>query len=301
MKKIIHNIAILLSVVTLASSCIRDELEECHTMHINIAVKDKNYFNVNKVDLENYKSEDLPFREYIPTLHYCITDLRTNETVVHSDLITVEGDAEMYGIDLPESLPFGTYSIQVWGGMGNLDPLEDDHSTIAFHPNNSQGHDVYMTCDTIVYSPTSYDDTVWLERTKGKLIIELENLPVGMEYSRMTISGLYNGLNADFVYQGETYVQTDTHWSGDHTVTKTLVTPTTEDTPSRLRMTIHDGSLLDDYKKKNSPKPYDVDLKVNRNELTVVRYVWDEDKGDFIIYVLVGDYWEQIHGMQIVE
>lgn len=299
MKKNIFNIALLLSVLSLAASCIRDQLDECPTMHLRIAVKDKNYFNVDKVDLENHKSEDLPFREYVPTLHYSITDLKTHETVVHSDFITVQGDENEYSIDLPESLPFGTYSIQVWGGMGSLDPLDDDHTTIAFHPQHSQGRDVYMTCDTIVYSPSSYDDTIWLERTKGKLIIELENLPVGFEYSRKTVSGLYKGVDSDFAYADETYVQTDTHWTGDHAVTKTFLTPTTDGTPSYVHMVIHDGSLLDDEMRNNTLNPYDVNLTVNRNELTVVRYVWDEDKGDFLIYVLVGDYWENVHGMHI--
>ena len=300
MKKNILNIALLLSVLSLAASCIRDDLEECPPMHLRIAVKDKNYFNVDKVDLENYKSEDLPFREYVPTLHYSITNLKTHETVVHSDLITVRGDEKEYGIDLPKSLPFGTYAIKVWGGMENLDPLEDDHTTIAFHPNNTQGSDVYLTCDTIEYSPSSHDDTIWLERTKGKLIIELVNLPAGFEYSRMTVHGLYKGVDSKFAYADETYVQTDSHWTGDHAVTKTFLTPTTDDTPSYVNMVIHDGSLLDDkIRNNNTLNPNDVDLTMKRNELTVVRYVWDIEKRDFLIYVLVDDSWEQVHGMHI--
>ncbi len=301
MKKNIFKIALLLSVLSLAASCIRDELQDCPPMHLTIEVKDKNYFNVDYTDLENRRNEDLAFREYVPTLHYSISNLGTGEMVVHSDFITVEGDNKVYNIDLPQSLPFGTYSIQVWGGMDNLDPLEDDHSTIAFHPQHSQGRDVYLTCDTIEYSPSSHDDTIWLERTKGKLIIELENLPVGFEYSRKTVSGLYKGVDSDFAYADETYVQTDTHWTGDHAVTKTFLTPTTEDTPSNVHLVIHDGSVLNDDIKNNTLNPYDVNVTVNRNELSVIRYVWDEDKGDFLIYVLVGDYWENVHGMHIDE
>ena len=297
MKKNIFNIALLLSVLSLAASCIRDDLEECPTMHLTIEVKDKNYFNVDHTDLENRINEDLAFREYVPTLHYSVTNLRTGEVVVQSDFITVEGDDKVYNLNLPKSLPFGTYSIQVWGGLVTLDPLEGDHTTIAFHPNNTQGSDIYLTCDTIVYSPTSYDDTILLERTKGKLIVQLENLPDGFEHSRMTVRGLYKGVDSNFAYADETYVQTDTHWTGDHAVTKTFLSPTTDDTPSYVNMVIHDGSLLDDEIRNNTLNPNPVNLTVYRNELTVVRYVWDIDKRDFLIYVLVDDSWEQVHGM----
>lgn len=299
MKKNIFNIALLLSVLSLAASCIRDDMEECPTMHLTIEVKDKNYFNVDYTDLENRRNEDLPFREYVSTLHYSITNLGTGEKVFHSDLITVEGDDKVYNIDLPKSLPFGTYSIQVWGGLETLDPLEDDHTTIAFHPNNTQGSDIYLTCDTIVYSPTSYDDTILLERTKGKLIVQLENLPDGYEYSRKNVTGLYSSVNQDFSYTGETYVQENTHWNGNNTVTKTFLAPTTEDTDSYQNKVIHDGSLPDGMAENNTLNPCSVSLTVNRNELTVVRYVWDDELDDFVIYVLVNDQWECVHGMKV--
>ena len=299
MHNILSKILILLLLSLMTASCISDDLEECPPMHLTIEVKDKNYFNVDYTDLENHRSEDLAFREYVPTLHYSISNLETGEMVVHSDFITVEGDAKVYNVDLPKSLPFGTYSIQVWGGLGTLDPLEDDHTTIAFHPNHAQGRDIYLTCDTIVYSPTSYDDTILLERTKGKLIIQLENLPDGYEYSRKYVTGLYSGANQDFAYADETYVQTNTQWSGNNTVTKTYLTPTTEETDSYLYMIIHDGSLLDDKVENNTLNPYTIPLTVNRNELTVVRYVWDEELEDFVIYVLVNDQWECVHGMEL--
>ena len=91
MKKL-YNLALLLLLPLVTVSCIRDELEECPPLSLNIKVKDKNYFNVDMVNLETRKSEDLPFKEYVPTLHYSLTDVETNEVMFHTDFETVRGD-----------------------------------------------------------------------------------------------------------------------------------------------------------------------------------------------------------------
>ena len=38
---------------------------------------------------------------------------------------------------------------------------------------------------------------------------------------------------------------------------------------------------------------------MHRNELTVLRYVWNEEKEDFEVFMLVNDNWEMVHGMEI--
>ena len=47
------NIGYLLLIsAILFSSCIKEEIEPCPALQVSIAVKDKNYFNVDKVALE---------------------------------------------------------------------------------------------------------------------------------------------------------------------------------------------------------------------------------------------------------
>ena len=75
-----HILCMLLTTAAL-SSCVRDEIEPCPPLQVNITVKDKNYFNVDKVELEERLPEDLAFREYIPTLHYTLRDAATGEVV----------------------------------------------------------------------------------------------------------------------------------------------------------------------------------------------------------------------------
>lgn len=298
MKKL-YNLALLLVLPLVTVSCIRDELEDCPPLSLTIKVKDKNYFNVDMVNLETRKSEDLPFKEYVPTLHYSLTDVETNEVMFHTDFETVRGDNKEINVELPSWLPFGTYAVQVWGGLGNIDPIGDDHTTIDFHPGNNQGQDVYLTTDTIVYSPTIHAHSVELERTKGKLIIQLENLPDGMEYSEKTVNNLFSSVSSDFSYSGETFVKTSSHWTGNSTVTKTILTPSFNNRGSKLEMVIHDGSLLDDNIANNQLEPYNISVMLNRNELTVVRYTWNDQQKDFAIYLLVNGNWECIHGLEV--
>ena len=75
----LKSILLILLTVPALTSCIRDEIEDCPPLHVNIAVKDKNYFNVDKVDMEERRAEDLAFREYVPTLFYMLRDAKTGE------------------------------------------------------------------------------------------------------------------------------------------------------------------------------------------------------------------------------
>lgn len=47
--------------------------------------------------------------------------------------------------------------------------------------------------------------------------------------------------------------------------------------------------------------PKDVKITMKRNELTVLRYVWDCEKQDFVIYALLNNSWTIISQMDIEE
>lgn len=82
MKRKNRTYSLLLGAVLLTShACVRDEIEPCPPLQVNIEVKDKNYFNVDKVELEEKLSEELAFRAYIPTLHYTLRDATTGKAV----------------------------------------------------------------------------------------------------------------------------------------------------------------------------------------------------------------------------
>ena len=292
--KTTHILCILLA-ATILSSCVRDEIEPCPPLQVNIIVKDKNYSNVNKVDLEKPLDENLAFKEYIPTLHYILRDAATGNVVEEKEIFTVEGESKTFPITFCDCIPHGKYILTVWGGLNDLNSLTEDRSSITFHPQNTEGNDIYLTNDTLVYDAWNYDYTVDMERTKGKLIIQAINLPAGINRTDKNINGLFGNLNANFEYSNQTSVYTENRWnSPKEFVTKTLLSPSAQKESSVLDVNFYSSTSTD----TSGLMPKNVNITMKRNELTVLRYVYD-DGGDFIIYILVNDTWEVIHGMDI--
>lgn len=287
----------LLSLVSMSSSCIRDEIPPCPPLQIEIAVKDKNYFNVDKVELEEKLATDLPLRSYVPTLYYRLSRLMPDGSVVMAEekgVFSVEGDDRNYPLTFDESLPHGTYIITVWGGLDDLSPLSDDRSSITFHPGNREGNDVYMTNDTVVYDAYNNFHTVELERTKGKLIVQSVGLPDDISIADKRIEGLYGIVRSHkFLYSDRTEVGVSHKWQpAEEVVTKTVLAPSVGKNASLLHI-----DFFDDESRQNpvlSPEP--IPITVNRNYLTVLKYVYEGD-GNFSIYILINDSWERVHGM----
>lgn len=285
---------ILLLSLLLFSSCLRDEIEPCPPLHVNIAVKDKNYFNVDKVALEERKSEDLAFKEYVPTLYYQLRDMATGEVVEEQGVFEVTGDEKTFPVTFCDCLPHGKYILTVWGGLKDNTPLGDDSLTAILHAEEKEGDDFYLTNDTLVYDAYHYDYTVEMERTKGKLIIQVENLPEDVNYSDKTVGGLYYDVDYRFKYSAQTKVHTQAEWSAKpEVVTKTVLSPSLQEKGSLLNAIFYDSP------DRTVPvlTPQTVSITMKRNELTVLRYVYDN--GKFIIYILINDNWEMLHGMEI--
>ena len=296
----IAQIAFLLSTLSglFITSCIRDEIPDCPPLKVNIAVKDKNYFNVDNVELEERLSDDLPFREYVPTLYWVLRDVNTGEIVDESPLITVSGDEKTITPNICPCVPHGKYVITVWGGLGSRDALNENMTLLNFHPDNTEGRDIYMTNDTLLYDAWHNNYTVEMERTKGKLIIEKvwECLPQGINGSRKEINGVYGNVNNAFKYTGITNVLTAHQWKpAQNVVTKTVLSPSLKENGTKLHLNFIDTadpsvSLL---------TPKSVNITMRRNELTVLRYVWDCQKQEFVIYVLLNNTWTIINRMGI--
>lgn len=295
MKISLKSILLLLLLMPALTSCIRDEIEDCPPLQVNIAVKDKNYFNVDKVDMEERRSEDLAFREYVPTLFYMLRDAKTGEVVEEHGVFRVEGEAKTMTVNFSPCLPHGTYVLTVWGGMKDMTSLSEDRTALALHPEHAEGDDIYLVNDTLVYDAYRYDYTVEMERTKGKLIVEAEGLEQGLEHSTMKADHIYERVDSGFSYSSDTYASMQYDWTGQHVLTKTVLAPSLKRNGSTLSLQFYDSA------QRLNPvlSPKDVRITMHRNELTVLRYVWNEEKADFVVYMLVNDNWEMVHGMEI--
>ncbi len=304
MKRImtIQMLATLLA-VTPFSSCVRDDIEACPPLQVNVTVKDKNYLNVDKATLNmanlNEKlPDDLAFRAYVPTLCYVLRDAATGKVMHEQAVFAVEGDAQQVPLTFPESLPHGKYVLTVWGGLDNADQLSADRLSLNLHAQQAPGADVFVTNDTLVYDAWNHLYSVDMERTKGKLVIQATNLPKGITASRKSVDGLFGKVNSQFQYTGTAAVHTAASWTAPKDLmTKTVLAPSVKESASLLHVNF-DGT---DHQGPISYVPADVRINTNRNELTLLRYVYEEDSDGFNIYLLVDDGWTLIHDMSVEE
>jgi len=304
MKKAFAYLLSALAVGLMFSSCIRDEIAECPPMRITVVVKDKNYFNENSVadkGLIEKKADNLPFREYVSTLYYIVRDEAGN-TVAEHNLREVTGDAKEEVIEFPTELPYGKYRITVWGNLKSEEPFGDDPTAAELEHADAAGRDVYLADAEVEYVLGSEHHTVELERTKGRLIIVAENLPDYIDLSDKTIYDVYSFVAAGLKYDRLTNLTSRTHWTEkNHITTHTLTGPSKGFEKSTLKVAFHDADNAPASpmaRANSSLLPEDIKITMGRNEITVVRYIF-EPEGNFSIYILVNDNWEVIHGMEI--
>ncbi len=285
MKGRVGYILYVLSLVLL-SSCIRDEILSCPPLQVNIAVKDKNYFNIESAVKWGYdvkKDEDLPFKDYVSTLYYRLDRLETGEMLVEQKLFTVTSADKELGVVFPEELPFGTYVMTTWGNMQSEVPLGDDTTTSDLHLYNAQGNDIYLSSDTFVYDENRYQYTVELERVKGKLLIKAENLPDEIRFSTKDITNVYAYVKADFSYSLEALVHTDTLWQKPNEIlTGTLLCPSTDIDNSNLSVNFYEV-FLDELRAERSRRwiaPKDINISMKRNTLTILRFIYESGGGE---------------------
>lgn len=302
----LRNISISIIAALAFSSCIRDDLDACPPLRVSIGVKDKNYSNVDMMHLDKdlgideRVSEDQPLGFYVPTLYWRLSRLRddgTRELIKERGVFAVEGEEKTLSLDFGNELPFGRYVFTVWGGMGDLDEFNADRTEVKFHPDNAQGYDVYLASDTLDYDASHGSFESMLRRTKGKLIIYAEDLPRRVEYSGKTVDGLYGRVDTRFDYSDSTAVKTAQNRRGaDNILTETFLTPSTSDYSSLLDINFYDDNRLD----HPDIEPRDIHITMSRNELTVLKYVYNQKDNTFYIYQRVNDTWETVHDM-IVE
>lgn len=291
----VKNILLLLLASVALASCIRDDLEDCPPLRVEIGVKDKNYFNVDQTVPEERLADDLAFNKYVPTLFYMLRDAKTGEVVEEQGVFNVEGDGKTVAIDFCPCLPHGKYILTVWGGLDELSQLSDDRLSMLIHPDKAQGNDVYLLNATLVYDAYNYDYTLEMERIKGKLVVLAENLPDNFDMVHIDANNLYGKVNANFEYSDEASVCNKVAIASTSLIkTATYMAPSI----------VTGGTVLDvNFVKENNSSgnllltPDDVKISMERNKITMLKYVFNKEEDKFYIYIKVNDNWEVVHGM----
>lgn len=291
----VKNILLLLLASVALASCIRDDLEDCPPLRVEIGVKDKNYFNVDQTVPEERLADDLAFNKYVPTLFYMLRDAKTGEVVEEQGVFNVEGDGKTVAIDFCPCLPHGKYILTVWGGLDELSQLSDDRLSMLIHPDKAQGNDVYLLNATLVYDAYNYDYTLEMERIKGKLVVLAENLPDNFDMVHIDANNLYGKVSANFEYSDEASVCNKVAIASTSLIkTATYMAPSI----------VTGGTVLDvNFVKANNGSgnlqltPDDVKISLERNKITMLKYVFNKEEDKFYIYIKVNDNWEVVHGM----
>lgn len=292
-------LSVLLTAMLL--SCIKDDIQPCPPLQIMIDVEDKNYSNIDYIekntDLKLRIDENLSFKSYINKLFYALYDLETGELVLVKHLHEVTGEAKMATVFLPEDLPFGHYGLIVWGNINSEQGILADKrfDTYDLHMGGIEGFDVYMTANELIYDEQHYQYIVKLKRLKGKLIIIAENFPENIGWSKKSITNVMGNIDYNWHYSEAETVFTEREWEQNvNYMTHTLVSPSASTKGSNVKAFLYDHAEME--------KPFmelqSVNTDIKRNEITVLRYVYEPEKGTTSVFILMDDGWSQIINLE---
>ncbi len=298
------------AVCLLWSSCIRDSIPPCPPLQVTLTVKDKNYFNIDdavKLGLMERKAENLPFRDYVSTLYYIVHDAK-GKVVAEQKNTLVDNDDQTQLITLPESLPYGKYTLTVWGNMKSDEPLGEDATTAEMEAVGAAANDIYLASATFDYRYGNEEHLLAMERTKGDLLIKAEGIPDNIDFSTKDIQDIYNFVDNGFQYSTLTDIHTELDWQEIRSEIKseTLMCPSPSYEGSTLSVMFIDKSAAGSQGRATyypTLEPQDVNITMGRNEITILKYVYVDEggsgEGDFEIYLRVNDNWELLHGMEL--
>ncbi|WP_444344686.1 FimB/Mfa2 family fimbrial subunit [Phocaeicola coprocola] len=298
------------TVCLLWSSCIRDSIPPCPPLQVTLTVKDKNYFNIDdavKLGLMERKAENLPFRDYVSTLYYIVHDAK-GKVVAEQKNTLVDNDDQTQLITLPESLPYGKYTLTVWGNMKSDEPLGEDATTAEMEAVGAAANDIYLASATFDYRYGNEEHLLAMERTKGDLLIKTEGIPDNIDFSTKDIQDIYNFVDNGFQYSTLTDIHTELDWQEIRSEIKseTLMCPSPSYEGSTLSVMFIDKSAAGSQGRAAyypTLEPQDINITMGRNEITILKYVYVDEggsgEGDFEIYLRVNDNWELLHGMEL--
>lgn len=298
------------AVCLLWSSCIRDSIPPCPPLQVTLTVKDKNYFNIDdavKLGLMERKAENLPFRDYVSTLYYIVHDAE-GKVVAEQKNTLVDNDDQTQLITLTESLPYGKYTLTVWGNMKSDEPLGEDATTAEMEAMGAAANDIYLASATFDYRYGNEKHTLAMERTKGNLLIKAEGVPDNIDFSTKDIQDIYNSVDNGFQYSTLTDIHTELDWQEIRSEIKseTLMCPSPSYEGSTLSVMFIDKSAAGTQGRATyhpTLEPQDVNITMGRNEITILKYVYVDEggsgEGDFEIYLRINDNWELLHDMEL--
>lgn len=309
------KVAVFLILLTVwCSGCVRDDLADCPPLQIMVEVIDKNYENIADAEalgMDVRKAEDLPFRSYVNSLYYVITDAE-EKVVKEQAYFRVENEDKEQFITLPSDLPYGKYAVTVWGNLSTTPVSPDDYRSLTLEGTAAAAADVYLATASLDYQYGNELHKLGLKRTKGKLVIKGEGFPSHIDYVKQKAVGLSQRVNRDFSYTGVEDKTSSAAWTSfENHLLHTVYAPTSDGQISKLKAVfydqdVHSGEIdapldMDAIEEATDTRipAKAVEVGFSRNTITLLKYAYDQLESSMKIWVFVNGRWEVAHTMEI--
>lgn len=284
------RIKILVVISTLfLVSCIKDSLSECpYQYNIKLLVGDKNYSNT---PLSSKIDENLAFKEYVKNVYYTLFDIKTGTHIIEPQLLDFSENDKEINIFL-NGIPNGDYLFSAWGNVDNQDSVINSR---AIHHNESESTDIYLISDTLsIAKGLMQNKTLKMRRVKGMLQIILKNIPDDIMMIEQSVSSVYQSVSGPMRYAGNVSVQKRFLRLEESLDTlSTYVAPTISGASSKLDLSFYTSSAFPVM----GIGP--LDIKLNRNEITLLEVNYDSYKDTFQIWVYIDGDWILVNNLDI--
>lgn len=275
------------------TACIKEGRHNCPAEYgIHLGVKDKNYSNAADVPDLAPKSEQLAFRQYVQTLSYTLKSLATGTNNVNVPLFTISGDQTTEAIPFPD-ITAGQYQYTAFGNISGNPTLQNGVMTYTLHPDGTEDLDTYFLSDTLAFSGSSDDKYIELLRTKGALLVVIENLPDSVVRIQKQVQSVYRDIDQNFNYSTETNVAKDFTTQIHPTATLlTVLAPSVAGKQSVLRLALYTA---------NSTTPFmfipDIQMTITRNKLTAFKLNFTP--GGVEVWIVLNGSWTKAYDLDI--
>lgn len=289
MRSTLFTITLAIAAATNAS-CVREEaLVDCPGV-ILIAVRDKNYDNVAQAG-DVAMAENLPLSDYVGSL--VVRDHPSATEIYAAWEAILAADGFTYPVP-EEHLARGTNEFSAVGRA--LDAaLEYDaaQAPLILHPNKTEGEDIYLGSDAVKF-PRLDDYTVWMLRTKGKLMVDVAGAPAATAQIRLSVGSVYSTVTdqgSELIYNGSTSVSR-AYTSQGATGTYHLKLAPSADPASPLTITFLDanGATLHEL---------GLDVAIERNRITRIKAEYAADRNLWTLTANVDGEWVNVENMEL--
>lgn len=283
----------LMIISLVLGSCVKDDHSDCDMPGIiTVSVRDKNYDNIGEIQGQIGLNEGLPFLSYLTSLS--IWRHAAGDDTSESFETILRGGEMTYTVD-PACLMRGANEVVVIGNE-TIHAQKYNSTTIMreLHPAGGEYIDIYIGSEDISY-PVYEDYTIWMYRTKGKLLIQPVNIPSDIVEAKITVANIYGAVGKGPAYSGSATVSKifGIQQTAADPVLDIMLAPSispANTSPVTIMFTKHDGSTV---------TLSNIYTKIHRNRISIIRPIYDIDTDEWTLEVLVDGKWVQVDNLNI--